>query len=139
MITTQDYRDYTQGGCYDLAVTLHRLTGWPLAVIQCDPYARWGPDRMVTYGTEIQPDHAFVVSPWGPVDIGYDRYGHELETEWDVVASAGTDESTVARLRWRPDLDADRTKSLALDVLAMVGLDHTDSGILRVVRTNREV
>lgn len=120
--TSKDVWDYTHGGCYDLALAVHDLTGWPLVIVQWE-YHPWDSMDVAETGCNIPPHHALVESPAGYVDI-YTLAGHAPLSEpvpppypWEYV-----DAWVVDNLRWSP-VERDRTEALARAIVERVGLD----------------
>lgn len=123
MIDGNDRLDYTTGGCYDLALAIHGLTGWQLAI------ESWEADRSPMQ----EPSHAVVLLPDGIHKL--DVYGVSPLVEGDlaptnhrmVYAVQPVDAATVESFRWMYP-NTGRTQRIAeylVDQVQMGVLDFT--------------
>ena len=115
--TAEDKHRYTTGCCYDLALEIHKRTGWALLLEDWE-------EGVTDYYWDgfvypVCPSHALVVTPDGrKLDIdgvrycdGINRHGEE------ILAEALVDAELMATLPWAGH-DPDRTAGLAEYLIA---------------------
>jgi hypothetical protein len=99
---------FTRGQCHSLARALHRLTGWPLAVMCWDPEGNPAEDG--DHVVVVDPDERFVDirGAWQPGDY------------WSQLEPIFVDDREVAGLGW-DDQDVDAALPFAQAVLNLIG------------------
>lgn len=101
-ITYADRDHFTSGECHSLAIQLHRMTGWPIAVVHLD----W---------------HAFVIpAPRLALDADGISTSRKVSIDWGGGRSRRVTEGYFVEHGWSKPVFTSRTRRVAEELIRIV-------------------